>query len=343
MAENLEQWHRAAAILHDALPEIDNALSQANVPISERKLKAFRLVRETMLEVSDEEAFLVSDAHGRLLVIIAEWYRGRYGEAVELDDEGQLSAVAMIHNTPFALRVPKTFKTPPDDQGLIWLAFPASVQDEENPLDWVENQAVVKALSEGGRAALRQTVTVTANLVRSIGFDLRALAYEPDADISDLAGAIGTDLQAGGQHLCQQSQAGLRASGWDVSQSTEKSLKILIRRKGEVPAYMHDLTKLADRAEALGAAPIDRAKLALIPSKSDATNMRYGGTVTLETAVATYFAGLELIRELLLEATPDTKYNGRELRIQLRRPPWFEFDADGFITAMRSRNDGRRD
>lgn len=338
MTENVEQWHRIAALLHEALPEIDNALSQANVPISDRKLKAFDIVRETMLEVSDEEAFLISDARGRFLVIIAEWYRGRYGAAVELDDDDQITAVAMVHNTPFALRVPKTFRIPPDDEGRIWLGFPASVQKEENPLDWFENQTVVKALHETERQTLRQAVTATTNLVRSIGFDLRALAYDPDADISDLAGAIGTDLQAGARHLCQQNQAGLRASGWDLSQATEKSLKLLIRRKGVVPAHTHDLAKLADRAEELGAAPIDRAKLALIPSKSDATNMRYGGMVTLETAAATYFTGLELVQGLLLEATPDTKYNVRELRMQLKRPPWFGFDVDGFIATMRSRS-----
>jgi hypothetical protein len=124
-----------------------------------------------------------------------------------------------------------------------------------------------------------------------------------------------------------------------VSQATEKSLKVLIRRKGVIPAHTHDLVKLADRAEELGAAPIDRAKLAMISSRSDATNMRYGGSVALETAVGTYFAGLELIRDLLLESTPDGKYDVRELRMKMRRPPWFGFDVDGFIAAMRSRSD----
>jgi hypothetical protein len=339
MTEDIEQWHQIAALLHEALPAIDNVLSEANVSISDRKLKAFEIVRETMLEVSDERAFLASEARGRILVIIAEWYRDRYGAAIEMDDDDQVVAVAMVHNTPFVLRVPKIFKIPPDEEGLIWLGFPASVQKEEDPLVWFENQAVVKSLSSEDQETLRQTVTITANFVRSIGFDLRALTYDTDVDISDLAGAIGTDLQAGARHLCQQSQAGLRASGWEVSQATEKSLKVLIRRKGEVPPHTHDLTKLADRAEALGSASIDRAKLALIPSKSDATNMRYGGSLTLGTAVATYFAGLEVIKGLLLEATPETKYNVRELRIQLQRPPWLGFDVDGFIATMRSRGD----
>lgn len=339
MSEDIEQWHQIATLLHEALPEIDSVLSEANVSISDRKLKAFDIVRETMLEVSDEMAFLTSDARGRFLVIIAEWYRDRYGPAVEMDDDDQVVAVAMVHNTPFIVRVPKKFRLPPDDEGHIWLGFPASVQKEENPLDWLENQAVVKALRDAESQALREATTRTANLVRSIGFDLRAIAYQPDVDISDLAGAIGTDLQAGARHLCQQSQAGLLASGWDVSQATEKSLKVLIRRKGVIPAHTHDLMKLADRAEELGAAPIDRAKLAMIPSRSDATNMRYGGNVALETAVGTYFAGLELIRDLLLQSTPDSKYDVRELRIKMRRPPWFGFDVDGFIAAMRLRSD----
>jgi hypothetical protein len=165
MSEDIEQWHQIATLLHEALPEIDSVLSEANVSISDRKLKAFEIVRETMLEVSDEMAFLTSDARGRFLVIIAEWYRERYGSAVEMDDDDQVVAVAMVHNTPFLLRVPKTFKLPPDDEGHIWLGFPASVQKEENPLGWLENQAVVKALGDAESQALREATTRTANLV----------------------------------------------------------------------------------------------------------------------------------------------------------------------------------
>ena len=86
MAVENGNWTAVAAILHAALSQIDDGLSQANVPVSRRKMKAFDIVRDTMLEVSNYEAFFVSEAHGRILINISEWYRGRYGDAVDEAD-----------------------------------------------------------------------------------------------------------------------------------------------------------------------------------------------------------------------------------------------------------------
>ena len=57
VADDIRDWKKVAAILHEALLQIDQALSQANVPISARKLKAFDVVRDTMLEVSDYKGY----------------------------------------------------------------------------------------------------------------------------------------------------------------------------------------------------------------------------------------------------------------------------------------------
>lgn len=278
MTNSIEVWREVVRTLREALPEIDRALSQANIPISARSLKAFDIVRDTMLKVSDYKAFLASEAHGKFLVIIGNWYRDRYGDAVDADTDNAFTAMISIHDTPFLMRIPMTFKLPPDQSGLVWMGFPASVQAEENAIEWIESTGVVKGLSAIDRNKLQGTATETANLIRSIGFDLRALRYETNADVADLAGAVGSDLQASARHLCERSEAGLRSAGWDASQAMEKALKIYIRRKGQTPPHIHDLEELARQAETIGAAPaIDRAKLAVIPSKRNATNMRYGG------------------------------------------------------------------
>ncbi len=242
----------------------------------------------------------------------------------------------VIHGTPFPMRVPKNFKTTAEEPNMVWIGFPASVQAEEDPLQWMENKGVVEGLSQREEEEARKAAKETANLIRSIWFDLRALEYESDADVSDLAGAIGSDLQASARHLCERSDAGLRSAGWDTSQATEKALKLFIRRKGQPPPFSHDLERLAACAEGLGALPIDRGTLAAIPSNRDATDMRYGGDVTLSAAKAAYEAALPIIRDLLFEAKPDTEYNVREARFKIQRPPWFDFDTEGFSAQVRS-------
>lgn len=339
MTVNIGLWKKIAAVLHETLPEIDKALSQANVPVSSRSAKAFDIVQETMLEVSDYEGFLVSETHGRFRIIVSDWYEGRYGDAAASSDDDAFGGMVVIHGTPFPMRVPRNFKTKAEEPNMAWIGFPASVQTEEDPLQWVENKGVIGGLSQGEDEEARKAAKETANLIRSISFDLRALEHESDADVRDLAGAITSDLQASARHLCERSEAGLRSAGWDASQATEKTLKLFIRRKGQTPPFIHDLEKLAARAEGLSALAIDRDMLAVIPSNRDATGMRYGGEVTLSAAIAAYEASLLIIRDLLFAVKPDTEYNFREARFKIQRPPWFDFDTKGFRAQLRSATD----
>jgi len=334
LTNEIMDWKKVVAILHEALPQIDKALSQENVPISSRKLKAFDIVQDTMLEVSDYKAFLLSEAHGRFLIIIGDWYRDRYGDAV--DDDGTFVSMLLIHGTPFAMQVPKDFKIPADEPNMIWIGLPASVQAEEDPLSWIQSRGVVNGLSSKELDVVRKAALETANMVRSIGFDVRSLENDENLDIVELAGSVRADIQSSARNLCERNGACLRSATWDASQATEKALKILIRRKGQTPRHIHELSALAERAESLGAGTIDRGKLALIPSGRAATDIRYRGDITLSKAAAIYGAALSIIRQVVFEAKPSTEYNEREARFKIQRPPWFDFDTSAFSKKLRS-------
>lgn len=333
---DIAQWKQVAAMLHDALPEIDRRLSQSNVPLSLRANEAFDMVRQLMLTVSDFEAFLVSDAHGKLRLVVQDWYRERYGDRLATADDQGLVAMLLIHGTPFLFFVPKYFRTKSDVPNTIWIGFPASVQVEENPLTWFQDKSVVERLSSIEAEALRAEATDLGDLIRSIGFDLGALTYEVDASVSDLAEAIMTDLQASARHLCARTNAGLRSAEWDASQATEKAIKLFIRRKGQIPPFSHDLEQLAQLAERLGAPPINRDRLRAVPSDSSATSKRYGGRVELAEAVGAYRAAVATVRDLAFEARPESEYNVRQARFLVKSPaPWFEFDTDLFLRELR--------
>ena len=336
MTGDIKDWKKIAAILHEALPQIDQALSQENVMISARKLKAFDIVRDTMREVSDHKAFLLSEAHGRILTIIGDWYLDRYGDAVDDHEDGSFVSMLVVHRTPFTMRVPKYFKTSTDEPNMVWIGFPASVQAEEDPLGWIQNKGVVEGLSSEELVVFKKAALETTNLVRSIGFDVRLLEHDEDFSVAKLAGSVRADLQNSARNLCARAEAGLRSAMWDAAQATEKALKLLIRRKGQTPPHTHELSALADLAENLGAKAIGRVKLALIPSGKDATGIRYGGDITLSKATGAYGAALSIIRQVVFEAKPETEYNGREARIKIKRPPWFDFDTRAFSKKLRS-------
>ena len=326
--DDIVDWKKVAASLREALPQIDQALAEKNVPIPARKRKAFEIVQATMLDVPDYEAFFLSTAYGRLLIIIGDWYGDRYGDAVSADEDGVFVSMLLVHGTPFAMRVPMNFKTSADEPNTI--RFPASVQAEEDPLSWIQPGDVVGGLRSDELDVVGKAALETAGLVRSIGFDVRSLEHDENSRIAELAGSVRADLQSSARHLCARAEAGLRSAMWDASQATEKALKLLIWRKGKTPPKIHDLPVLADQAEKLGAEAIDRVKLALIPSGPDATGIRYGGDPTLSEAVNAYNAALSIIRQVVFEAQADTKYNMRDGRITIKRPPWFDFDTRAF-------------
>ena len=336
MTKNKKNWKNVATVIHEALPQIDEALSHANVPIPSRKLEAFDIVRDTMLEVSNFKAFLLSEAHGRLLIIIEDWYRDRYGDAVDDDTDGVFVSMLLVHGTPFAMRVPRTFRASADEPNTVWIGFPASVQAEEDPLSWIHSSGLVSALSAEQLNVVRNEALENGNLVRSINFDLRALENEQNVAVADLAGSVRADLQSSARNICGWNDASLRSSAWDTSQATEKALKLFIRQKGQAPPHIHILSKLTDQAERLGAGVIDRTQLAQIPSGHGATDIRYGGDMTLSDAKNAYSAALPIIRQVLFEATPDTKYDIREARFKIQRPPWFKFDTIAFSRDLRS-------
>lgn len=288
-----------------------------------------------MLEFSDDQAFLRSEARGAFLVIIGDWYRDRYGDAVD-DRKEDIESMVLVHGTPFAMRVPIQFKLVSEEPNTFCIGFPASVQAEEDPLAWIQSGGVVRGLSDSELVTIRKAALATANLIRSINVDTRCLEDNANPNVAALAGSVRSDIESAARNLCAQNDAGLRSALWDASQATEKSLKILIWRKRQAPSLTHDLSSLADRAQEFGAGDIDRAELALIPSGRNATGIRYGGRTRVSEATAVYRAALSIIAQVAFEAQPESDYSLREARLKMTRPPWFSFDTEKFSKRLRS-------
>ncbi len=243
--------------------------------------------------------------------------------------------MVLIHETPFLIQVPKSFRLKTDEPNVYWFGFPASVQAEEDPVRWIQNRGVVKRLSTEELEDVRSDASRAANLVRSIGFDVRLLEYEAGQNVKKLAQSVRADLQSSARNLCERNEASARSAAWEASQATEKALKLFILQKGESPPRTHDLSELLRRAENLSTLNIDRETLASIPSGHDATDIRYGGEVPLSSAIDAYLAALLIIKQILFEAKPDIDYDVREARIKIRRPPWFDFDTKAFSEKLR--------
>ncbi len=331
-----ETWREIAGKIIEVLPQIDKMLSEANMPISKRSAVAFELVMEGKIEIEgDYEAFLLSDVHGRLRVIVSNWYRARYAAAVDTES-ACYETLIVIHGSPFLLLVPHTFSMPGEEKGTHWFAVPASVQDEEDPLDWISGGPTILQLSGTERSDLEAQTRKIGSSVRSIAYDLNSISSDAQSINRDLSASIIADLQTAARGLCGRDAGQLRNAGWNISQAVEKSLKLFIRRNGRTPKNTHDLESLAVRAEQCGLDTIDRALLSRIPSGSTATTMRYEGTYSLTDGLEAYFAAMEIMEPLAYAMREKKKYNVREARFLLKRPPWFEFDTEAFSAILQT-------
>lgn len=326
-----DSWREVRDGIKEVLPLIDSELSSNNVSISVRPQRAFEILDKTVLEVSDRTAFRRSPVYSVFLNIITDWYKERYGEAMK-DDEVGIVAAILLHGTPFLMKVPRVFKTTDElDSSCLWIGVPAVVQREEKPLDWILQQDVVEGLSSPELQDAQRLALDTAKLVRSIGFDIAFLEWESSTNIVALARSVRADLQGSARSLCERDNASLRSSAWLSSQATEKAFKLYVAGKGEVPPHNHDLFALAMRIEKLGARPINRKDLLLIPSGKQASEIRYGGETTVSVTYEAYMAALSVVSQVLFDAKPEKKIDVRNARLKMKLPPSPDFDIKSLV------------
>ena len=332
-SDDFEVWKQITATVHSTLPDIDNALAEGNLPVKDRPRRALDLFFEMCTEIKGGTVsdIMSTEAYARLFALVNDWYRTRYGRA--FDDAGKhFSAAVEIFGSPFLLAVPATFTVPGKDKGTVWLGFPDKVQEEEDVLKWI---ADCPNLTPSEQALLKERATLVADAVRSIIYDLRAIPYDTDEFGQDLVASIGADLNAAALDLCAHDDGRLRNAGWHISQATEKALKLAIHRFGAIPDKIHDLDDLSRDLEQVSSINIDKVALSRIPSGKKATGLRYGGQFSLPEGLGAYQSALFLVKPILRFITPKREYDARNARFLLKTPPWFSFETDAFIKAMK--------
>jgi hypothetical protein len=132
-------WRVFAERIREAMPQIDAMLSEADVPLNKRRSHAIDFVRNYMIETDVKiDTLIVTEAYARIVALIDDWYRERYG-AADKHDKDMFASLIFLFDTPFAFEVPLTFNKLGEEKGSAWFAFPAQVQLEEDPLTWIIN------------------------------------------------------------------------------------------------------------------------------------------------------------------------------------------------------------
>ncbi|WP_417484916.1 HEPN domain-containing protein [Maricaulis salignorans] len=336
-------WPVLCAQIEGALEEMDAVFTDQFVPLAERPEHAKKIVLEHNLLLKSEHskvvaddqraAFMASAVRGRILVIIDEWFRAKY----DLESEQRakvFEATILLHGSPHPFRVPTEFSKPGDEPGTSWMSFPASVQSEETPTDWIVGS--VSRVSHEVFKELQVESMATANAVRSISFSMKMISNGGRSEYHQTVEAVLADLQTAARELCSHDAAQTRNAAWHVSQATEKCLKLFSMTKGVSPPNSHDLKALARLCEENGAQAVDLDVLSTIPSGKEATDLRYSGEYSVASALTAYRSALLLIEVIAAQSMPKLEIDARNLRLLLK-PPWFDFDISEFLKFLRQR------
>lgn len=336
-------WPLLCAQIEGTLGEIDADSIEHHVPLAERPSHAKNFVLEEMISLESKDAkiveadqraaFMTSVFRGRILVIIDEWFRAKY-DLKSVQSEKVFEAIVLLHGSPHPFRVPTSFSKPGDEPVTSWLSFPASVQSEEAPIEWIVGS--VAGLSHEALNELQAESMVTANKVRSICFSMKMISNGGRSEHHQTAEAVLADLQTAARELCSHDAAQTRNAAWHLSQATEKCLKLFAMTKGESPPNSHDLKALANLCELKGAQAIDLGALSTIPSGKQATDLRYSGDYSVASAITAYRSALLLIETLAAQSMPESEFDVRDLRLLLNAP-WFDFDIPEFKEFLRQR------
>lgn len=253
---------------------------------------------------------------------VTEWYRERYGAALERPGRA-LKAASLILNTPFLLRVPPTTTEPGEPGVSFWLCYHDAVRDWEQPLDWVTSGPNLKSLPE-------KDVKKADRLARQIGTQLRAinialLSIKGSADpvVIQLRNGILPHLERAAENIVTAKPENIKAAHWDMQMACELALKCLAQQRFAGFAETHDLFVLYDRMPG-NPLPFPRRELSKLPNWERMAELRYGGgpDVPLHDAFRSYKAALAVVRGAT-EALGKVVQLGNA-KFHLKRPPWME-------------------
>ncbi|MES3150935.1 HEPN domain-containing protein [Sphingomonas faeni] len=307
------------------LPRIDRVLAKRDTEFLLRPLEAtVEFVLGCRVDESGERsrtaalsvAEIGSESFAILYARAENWYRDRFGDALDRRLDERISGVVEIAGSPFDIEVP-TIRTRPGVRGeTVWMSAPDGVRDDEDPLSWVSSAL---NLTPNERALALNEATVTAGRLRFIRTGL--IGVQSGDDVLDgLRAGMLPRLKAAANMLLQPDPQGMQYAAWELQLACEKALKALAQQRHGRFSQTHDLFALFDEIDP--APPFDRRLLNRLPRWKDSANMRYGQgeRISRHVALAFYRTALEVTAGAVRGMT---RFDIGQAEFEIKRPPWF--------------------
>lgn len=312
------------SVVDELVTEIDAALAVRGTSLSQRPHQAAVFIAEhCVIEIKGDtkEGYLVKPWFGAILAEVVKWYKRIYGQALSSRNSDLQLAAVLILQTPFALRIPMTKRSPISGDNSFWLSFPINVHPDELPIGWLVDPPNLAVLSRLDHDSLLADVQVTVENLRQISNRLMT-ANHLDDKCRRHAGLILPHLEKSAIDLIAQEPRNRSTAVWEAVFAAEQAIKCLLRQHKTIStpnihdvAELHALRPFTDGDENLAAA------VALMPSGRNAVKHRYTElpSPTVSLAMQVYRASQVICREYALRLP--RKIVMKNASIHLRVPP----------------------
>jgi hypothetical protein len=259
------------------LPRIDELFIEWELPLHRRPFQAPYIFLESYIvdmQGMTKKELYKHPAFDQLLLQSGDWYRTKYGSAMEAGRDNWTLSYVLWEHAPFRVAVPLTVSKPDYDQKLVALTFPLVVLPDEQVLCWLKAPPNLQLLDDIMRTQLEDSIKDVATLLRRaqvnlVTADLRESGTQP------MSSSILPTLAKGVDHACSQNPDASMSALWEFNFATEKALKVFIKRVGHEVKKTHDIKNLVSDATNAGLVDVDAAWVAAFPSGSEAISARY--------------------------------------------------------------------
>jgi hypothetical protein len=324
-----------ASAIAEILPSLDSALASNDVDLTERPfLAVLNFAKAFVLEIKDGDKQWTPDMDSPQFVTerwfralyqeIEEWYRVRYGAALEKSPPRTANGFVLIWGTPFALRVPITVIEPGTPGKTVWVSFPDSVADAENPVEWLVAPPNFAAMSASDLADVTAECKEVSSLLRSIMVKLIGIQLGSPI-VQGFLNGVRLHIEVAAEHVTREQQEGVTSRAyWEIQMACECAYKALLQQRRGSFIETHDLFRLHDEAEQYGLA-VKRDSLKKLPRWKKMVELRYGQT--LDPAISSFYEAYKvMLRVVNAVITPMVTLGIGKASFEIARAPWLPED-----------------
>lgn len=328
-----EQKPTLEAAMAESLDVIDRMLALAGVPLHRRPMSAASEFVDRCVtrvdEIGDGEGVppgkLTDYATTKWFRVIykstQQWYRDRFGEAMEAGQPATHDAIVLIRDTPYLLRVPMTTLEPGTPGESVWLCYHDRVQPDEDVLTWIQRGPIFESLSTKDVKAAHGIVIEIATRIRATYIALLGLGGGSDMKVIELRDAILPYLERAARQLSKADAEDIRLAHWDMQMACELAMKCLAQQRAGTFKETHDLFILYDQMPG-ALLPFARKELSKLPNWEVMVDVRYGGgpNFTMRRAFRSYRAAVSIVAATTSALI--TRYQLGKAKFHIARAPW---------------------